>query len=173
MSKSVLLITRNKMKAKKPKFERQDVNIFRQFRGTWRKPKGIHSKLRRGFKGHKASPSIGYSGPKSVKGLTRDGLLPVLVSNIKELDKINQDCAVVIGHCVGTKKRLQILNKAKEKKIRILGVKDIDALVTQLGDKFNSRKKTADETKAEKKKKVDSEKSKETKSEEKKDEPKK
>lgn len=173
MNKSALLGVRKGMKDKKPEFERQDSNIFKQFRGTWRRPKGIHSKLRRGFKGHKASPSIGYAGPNLVKGLTKTGLVPVVISNPKEVDKLSQDYAIIVSHGVGTKKRLQILTKAKDKKIKVVGVKDIDAFVNKVNEQFSLRKKTSDTAKEEKKKKIDSEKSKETKSEEKKDESKK
>ncbi len=166
---SDLLSVRNKMKAKKPEFERTDSNIFKQFRGTWRKPKGIHNKLRRGFKGHKNLPSIGYSSPTDVKGLTRKGMISVLISNVSDLSKVKSGFVAVVAHGVGTKKRVQILTKAKEMKITIVGIKDIDVYLTQINEKRNSEKKEADTKKEAKKKKLDEA----AKKGEKKDEPKK
>lgn len=176
MNKSNLLTTRNKMKSKKPDFERQDVNIFKQFRGQWRKPKGIHSKLRRGFRGHKNIPSIGFSSPCEVKGLTRKGLLPFVVANVKDLEKVDTKInAIIIAHSVGMKKRVEILNKAKEKKIDVLGVKDVDKFLNEVKQKLESKKSEASKKKESKVKKIEEAQKvkKENKNEAKKDEPKK
>ncbi len=166
---NTLLSTRNKRKSKKPEFERTDVNIFKQFKGKWRKPKGIHNKLRRGFRGHKQIPSIGFSSPNAVKGLTRSGFIPVNVANVNDLQNIKTDCVAIINHSVGMKKRVQILTKAKELKIKVLGVKDIDAFLTKISESRNVKKKQVEIKKEQKKKKIDEV----VKVEEKKDEPKK
>jgi len=168
-----LLSTRNKMKSKKPEFERQNCNIFRQFRGMWRKPKGIHSKLRRGFRGHKMAPSIGFASPKAVCGLNRKGLLPVIVLNVNDLNKVEKDCVAVIGASVGMKKRVQVLTKAKEKNIVVLGYKDIDTYITKVNEKLGLKKQESSVKKEEKKKKIEEVKKKETKTEDKKNESKK
>ncbi|MBI2148094.1 hypothetical protein HYU23_00280 [Candidatus Woesearchaeota archaeon] len=162
MNKKELLQFRNKAKSKKPLFQRQDSNIFKQFKGEWRKPKGIHSKLRRGFKGHGGIPSIGYSGPNAVKGLTRKGLLAVVVYNINDLKNLDDKNAVIISHSVGMKKRIQIINEIKNKKLHVLGVKDIDNYLSKAAENINSRKKESESKKESKKRKVEeAEKSKE------------
>jgi len=147
-----LLTNRNKMKAKKPRFQRQDANIFKQFRGKWRKPKGIHSKLRRGFKGHGGFPSIGYSSPAAAKGLTRKGFVPFIVFNLNDLEKIdNKLHVVVLAHSVGTKKRIELLKKIKEKKLHIFGVKDVDVLLTKLSEYLQLKKNESNKKKDKKK----------------------
>jgi len=171
MSKEKLLATRNAMKRKKPEFERTDANIFNQFRGTWRRPKGLHNKMREHFKGHKGPPSIGYSSPTEVKGLTRKGFVPVLVSNVGDLQNIKAGCIAVIASSVGMKKRITILTKAKENKLTVSGVKDIDAYLGKVNEKLTSSKKVSTEKKEEKKKKI--EEAAKVKTEEKKDESKK
>lgn len=138
---------RNEMKAKKPDFERQDANKYKQFRGKWRRPRGIHNKLRRGFKGHKAMPSIGYSSPRSVSGLTRKGLSLILVHNKNDLNKVKENCVGVIAGNVGLKKKIEILNLAKEKKVNILGVKDIESFVSSAKEKLAKRKKDSESKK--------------------------
>ena|SRR3989338_1716268 len=156
MNKSNSLVTRNKMKSKKPLFQRQDANIFRQFRGQWRKPKGIHSKLRRGFRGHGGIPSIGYSSPKDVKGILRKGLYPFVVHNVNDLLKLDPKLnVVVIAHGVGVKKRTEILNKVKEMKLPILGIKDVDLFLNKINEKLQMNKKKSEKKKDDKKKKLE------------------
>lgn len=148
-----ILNFRNEMKAKKPDFERQDANKYKQFSGKWRRPRGIHNKLRRGFKGHKAMPSIGYGSPRSVSGLTRKGLSLVLVHNKNDLNKVKENCVGVIARNVGLKKKIEILSLAKEKKVNILGVKDIESFVNSAKEKLAKRKKDSESKKEKNKKK--------------------
>lgn len=144
---------RNEMKAKKPDFERQDANKYKQFSGKWRRPRGIHNKLRRGFKGHKAMPSIGYSSPRSVRCLTRKGLRLILVYNKNDLNKVKENCVGVVAGNVGLKKKIEILNLAKEKKVNILGVKDIVGFINSAKEKLAKRKKDSESKKESNKKK--------------------
>lgn len=165
------LSTRNKMKSKKPLFQSQDVNIFKQFEGKWRRPRGIHSKLRKGFRGHSASPSIGYGGPKDVRGLTRKGFVSVVVHNLNDLSKV-KDEVVIVAHGVGNRKRIQILTEVKKRGLHVLGLKDVDSFLSKVNEKLNLKKKESETRKEVKKKKVEeAEKVKDTKQE--KDEPKK
>lgn len=57
---------KNVIRKKKPKFIRQDTNRAKKFKIKWRKPKGMHSKLRLNKKGHQKSPSQGYRAPKKL-----------------------------------------------------------------------------------------------------------
>ena len=82
------LQARKRMKTKKPKFERQDSNRYDSFKGKWRRPKGIHSKMRKSFRGHRYTPLVGYGSIRDVRGLTRNGLKPMLVSNVKDLARL-------------------------------------------------------------------------------------
>ena len=142
-----LLQKRKQIKSKKPDFERQDSNRYPQFEGIWRKPKGIHSKMRRGFRGHRRMPKIGYSSPRAVKGLTSIGLKIMVVRNILDLTKITKEQIGVISSTVGSKKRLEILTKAKESSIQIKNAKDVQKEIDKIKQKIDSKKKQNKEKK--------------------------
>lgn len=138
---AILLELRNKIKNKKPVFIRQDNPKRPKLSDKWRKPKGIHSKIRHHFKGRRKMPSPGYKSPVEVKGLHTTGLEIVRVfsaDDIKKLDKEKQ--GIVISKAVGTKKRLEILKIAKELNIKILNLNADDA-IKKIEDFLGKKKK--------------------------------
>ncbi|MFH1608129.1 MAG: eL32 family ribosomal protein [archaeon] len=82
----------------------------RKKKQKWRNPTGRDNKMREKRKGRPATVSIGYGGENKVR--------PVLVKNIKELQKISKNDFVIIGN-VGKKKKIEIAKKANEMKIKI------------------------------------------------------
>lgn len=105
---------------KKPSFKRYAANIKR-VKKSWRRPRGRDNKMRKGEKSKGKRPSIGYGAPKELKFLHPSGFKEVLIANVNDLKKINPDIeAGKIISTVGKKKRLEIINKAKELKIKIL-----------------------------------------------------
>lgn len=116
-----LLGVRKKKKSKKPDFRRQEGYRYKRLADTWRKPKGRHSKLRKGEKARGKKPSVGHMSPPSVKGLTKQGYDPVLVSNKASLSGIDPaKQAVIIGSSVGKKKRMVIVVEAERMNIKVL-----------------------------------------------------
>ena len=87
---NTLLELRSKMKNKKPVFIRQDNPKRPKLSDKWRKPKGIHSKIRHHFKGRRKMPSPGYKSPAEVKGLHATGLKIVMAYSAGDLSKINK-----------------------------------------------------------------------------------
>lgn len=166
-----LIMIRNQMKARKPNFQQQTVNVYPQNEGKWRKPRGIHSKMRRGFRGNPAMPSIGYGSPKAVKGLDRQGDKLVLVENLKQLENLKNE-KIILSSTLGLKKKIAILTKAKEKNIKVANVKDIGEFLEDTKKKIES-KKSEESKKREKKSKTkeEAEKKAKEKAEEKKNEP--
>jgi len=114
-------ISKIRKKQKKPTFKRQVWYSRVKINEKWRRPKGLHSKLRRHKKGKGFIPSPGYGSPKSIRGLHPCGLNEVLVKNIKQLDSIDtaKEC-MRISATLGKKKRIELVAKAKEMKIKIL-----------------------------------------------------
>jgi large subunit ribosomal protein L32e len=109
------------MVRKKRKFLRQLAKTYKKLGSKWRKPYGSQSKLRRKMKSKGKLPSVGYKKPKSLRYLHPSGFKEILISNIKDLGKINPKTqAIKISHSIGKKKRKEILKKAKELKIKVL-----------------------------------------------------
>jgi large subunit ribosomal protein L32e len=117
---------RAKVKKKKPDFVRQESWRYDRLKENWRRPKGIDNKMRRKIKGWPPTVNVGYRGPKAARGLHPSGYEEVLVYNIEDLKKVNPKTqAVRIAHTVGKKKRMQILQEAKKKKIVVLNLSEV------------------------------------------------
>ena len=98
----------------KPKFVRQDSNKMRRIGTGWRKPKGIHSKMRNCFRGHRSIVCVGWKSSKETRGLV-NGLENILVFTLKQLEAISPKVqGISISNSVGLRKKTEIINKAKE-----------------------------------------------------------
>ena len=105
----------------RPAFKRQEWFRYQKLGEAWRRPRGIHSKMRRGMKRRPPMVEIGYRGPALVRDLHPSGFEEVLVYNVEGLENIDPKTqAARIGGTVGVKKRITIENRAKELGIRVL-----------------------------------------------------
>ena len=106
---------------RRPAFKRQEWFRYSKLGEMWRRPKGIHSKMKRNLKRRPPVVDIGYRGPKAARGLHPSGFVEVLVYNVDGLEGIDPKIqAVRIGGTVGTRKRIQIEDRANELGIRVL-----------------------------------------------------
>ncbi len=118
-----ILEKRKEIKKRTPKFRREEWYRYKRISKNWRRPDGIHSKMRANYKYRPSKVRIGFRGPKKTRGLHSSGFEEVMVYNKKDLDKINPDIqAARIGSSVGTKKRIDIEKRAEELDIRILNL---------------------------------------------------
>lgn len=116
-------------KRKKPKFKRQESWRYRRVKESWRKARGLDSKMRKNVKGWPPSPNKGYRNQKDVRGLHPSGFREVRVVGIHDLEKIDPESeAIKIGHTVGEKKRTQIVNTAREMGIYVLNPREMKEL---------------------------------------------
>lgn len=119
-----LLEVRRRKSAERPPFRRQEWFRYARFSkdpDSWRKPQGGQSKLRRHFGYRWNLPSVGYRGPKEVRGLHPSGFQEVLVHNPKQLEGLDPARqAVRIAHAVGARKRELIEKACDERKLRVL-----------------------------------------------------
>ncbi len=116
-----LLALRAAKAAARPKFHRQEWFRYRKFGDEWRKPQGGQSKLRRHFGYRWNLPSIGYRGPREVRGLHPSGFQEVLVHNPNQLEGLDPERqAVRIAHGVGARKRELIERACEDKGLRVL-----------------------------------------------------
>ena len=112
---------RQTAKKKMPDFKRQAWFRYKRLGEAWRKPRGLHSKLRTSRKYRINKVRVGYKTPELVRGLHSSGFKEILVYNKSDLDKLDPKLeAARIGHSVGTKKRIEIEEYADELGIRVL-----------------------------------------------------
>lgn len=116
-----MLEKRAEVSGRRPEFLRQEWFRYAKLGRKWRKPRGMHSKMRRHYKYRPTIVSIGFRGPALVRGLASSGFQEVLVYNPSNLDIIDPKTqAAKIGGTVGGKKRSAIIEKADQLKIRVL-----------------------------------------------------
>ncbi len=116
-----LLALRAAKSSARPVFHRQEWFRYKKFGDEWRKPQGGQSKLRRHFGYRWNLPSVGYRGPREVRGLHPSGFQEVLVHNERQLaglDPAKQ--AVRVAHGVGARKREVIEKACDDKGLRVL-----------------------------------------------------
>jgi large subunit ribosomal protein L32e len=120
----VALGVRRQKDAKRPAFRRHEWWRYKKLGGKdapWRLPTGIHSKVRRHFKYRAPVVSIGYGGPKAVRGLHPSGFEEVLVYNEADLNAINKATqAARVGGTVGGRKAKLIEAAADKLGVRVL-----------------------------------------------------
>jgi large subunit ribosomal protein L32e len=115
------LAVRAIISGRRPAFKRQEWFRYAKLGDSWRRPKGIHSKMKRNLKRRPPVVDIGFRGPVSVRNLHPSGFQEVLVHNVAGLEDIDPKVqAVRIGGTVGTKKRIAIEDRAAELGIRVL-----------------------------------------------------
>ncbi len=107
--------------ARRPAFKRQEWFRYSRLGEKWRKPKGIHSKMRRHLSYRPPVVSIGFRGPKMVRDRHPSGFQEIMVYNPGQVENIDPKVqAIRIGGTVGGRKRVAITEKADELGIRIL-----------------------------------------------------
>ena len=143
MENKSLLELRARIKKKKPKFATQDAHKHKRVKTNWRRPRGLHSKMRLAKRGHRKKVNIGYGSPSLVKGFMKNGLLPVNISNsagLTELDKAKH--SVILGRKVGIRKKVAIAKECKKLGLNICNIPDIDAYLKSI-DTMIAEKKEA------------------------------
>ena len=116
-----LLALRASKTAARPKFHRQEWFRYKKFGDEWRKPQGGQSKLRRHFGYRWNLPSVGYRGPREVRGLHPSGFQEVLIHNERQLEGLDPaKQAVRVAHGVGSRKRELIEKTCDDKGLRVL-----------------------------------------------------
>lgn len=112
---------RKKLKDRIPKIVRQESWRLKRIGESWRKPTGVSNKMRRRQRGWPKSVSIGYKTTEELRHLHPSGLREAMIHRPTDLEKIDpKNFAVRIGHTVGEKKRVAILDRARELEIKVL-----------------------------------------------------
>jgi len=121
-----LLALRAKSNENRPDFVRQESWRYRRLKeDSWRKPKGVDNHQRKQkFRGRPGLVKVGYGGPKAARGLHPSGFTDNLIHNVNDLQKLNPKTdGLRIAHGVGTKKRIEIVTVATQKKFKIFNAR--------------------------------------------------
>jgi len=148
-----LLELRNERKEKKPDFLRQEAHKIKKLAKKWRRPKGRDSKMRRGLKGYRRTAKVGYSSPRKVKGLNKEGFREKLVRNFGDLENVSKDEVIILSGKLGLRKKVMILKEIESKGLKVGNVEDIKKFLEDVDAKMKEKKKEGKE-KEEKKKKT-------------------
>ncbi|KAK3333621.1 ribosomal protein L32e [Podospora appendiculata] len=108
------------------KFSRHQSDRFKCVKANWRKPKGIDNRVRRRFKGQAVMPGIGYGSNKKTRHMMPSGHKAFLVSNVKDIELLlmhNKTFAAEIAHNVSSRKRIDIIARAKQLSVKVTNSK--------------------------------------------------
>ncbi|MCD4666374.1 eL32 family ribosomal protein [archaeon] len=125
------------------KFIRRKGGQLKKLEAKWRKPKGLHNKLRLRKAGQGKVPKIGYKKVDSKRGLI-NGQKYVLVLSFKDLKNIKEK-NIVISSNVGLKNKLKIIEECKKLSLNILNIKNVDEFLTKAEEKMKKKKKISKE----------------------------
>ncbi|KYK56650.1 60S ribosomal protein L32 [Drechmeria coniospora] len=114
------------VKKRTTRFNRHQSDRFKCVDPSWRKPKGIDNRVRRRFRGTMAMPSIGFRSNKKTRYMMPSGHKAFLVSNVKDLELLmmhNRTYAAEIAHNVSSRKRIDIIARAKQLAVKVTNAK--------------------------------------------------
>ncbi len=131
------LAIRKRIKSKKPDFKRQESWRYKRVEKSWRKPRGLDSKMRKEVKGWPRSVKVGYRSPKKLRGLHPSGYVEVLIRTVDDVNEVDPKTqAIRIAHTVGAKKRVEISARATERGIHILNPKQVREELAVVGEEM-------------------------------------
>merc|ERR1712159_48489 len=110
------------VKKKTTKFKRHQSDRFARVGESWRRPKGIDSRVRRKFKGKVLMPNIGYGSNKKTRHMLKSGFKKFLINNVADLELLlmyNRTYAAEVAHSVSRKTRAAILERAKVLDVKV------------------------------------------------------
>lgn len=145
--------------ARKQKFRVEEwvhysrLGLRRKKKLKYRKARGRDNKVRLKMKGHLRNVDIGFKNEKSKRGLI-EGKTPVLIYNLKDLDRLKEKEIGEIGK-IGNKKRMEIADYCLKNKIKLLNLdpeKFLAGIEEQKKKKKEEKEKLHEKTKEKDKK---------------------
>lgn len=115
------LAQRSEVKSNNPEFVRPESWRYDRLKPRWRKPKGIDNHQRKQkSRGRPGLVKVGYRGPRAARDLHPSGYTDNLVYRVEDLDGLDPaKDGVRLGHSVGNRKRVLIVEEAMKRKFKI------------------------------------------------------
>jgi large subunit ribosomal protein L32e len=142
-----LIDLRNRINKKRRNFFKQGIHKKKRLEKKWKFPRGCDSKIAIERKGYCKRVKPGYRGPAEVRGLSRQGLNIVNVSNIKDIKNINKSEDIICIAHVGTRNKIEIVKECVKQGLKILNLKDPAKFLADV-ENFMKQKKQEKEQKA-------------------------
>ncbi|MBN1275164.1 hypothetical protein JXA12_02635 [Candidatus Woesearchaeota archaeon] len=114
-----LLKAKQDKKAANPSFTRADSHKKRRLNEGWRRPKGLHNKMRLRKKGYKDVVKTGHGTPSALRGKDATGKAITAVSTLAELEALDPKTQAALLANTGRKKKEQLIEAAKKKGLAI------------------------------------------------------
>jgi len=93
----------------------------------WRRPVGLHSKMRQGRKGKPPQVNAGFGHAAATRGMV-DGYMPVVVQNVADIARIDRERqAAVLASSLGLRAVAELVAKAEQHGVVILNKEKIRA----------------------------------------------
>jgi large subunit ribosomal protein L32e len=110
-----------KIRSRKIEFLRPWSFRLKRLGESWRKPKGLDDKHRLQVKGYRPIVKVGYRSPKKIRNIHPSGYIEKIVYRPEELEGLDPNVyAIKIAHTVGRRKRMEIIDKARQLGLKIL-----------------------------------------------------
>ncbi|NHJ22504.1 MAG: 50S ribosomal protein L32e [Candidatus Lokiarchaeota archaeon] len=123
MEQKRMIELRKRMNKRRPSFRRVESWRYKRVKDSWRKARGIDSQTRKKTKTGVKSPSVGYRGPKKVRGLHPSGYEEVRVHNIDDMKGLNnRKHAIKVSTRLGVKKRISVIDYAQSRGFKVLNL---------------------------------------------------
>lgn len=114
---------RNKLKAKKPTFTRQDAHKKKRVGSGWRKPKGRQSKMRLHKKSYARGRSSGYGSPLAARGLSHEGYNQVIVAKLADFAGLDtKNDGIIIARTTGNRRKAELIDYATKNSFTLLNL---------------------------------------------------
>lgn len=140
-----LLQVKKTIKKNQPVFLRQDWHKKVKLGLKWRKPKGMHSKVRLCHGGHRKMVKAGFGSPAVLRDTNSQGLKQVVVHSLPEVEAIESKTQCIIIAKVGLKNKVALIKEAQKRKIVIMNVKDPSKFVEEVEKKMQEKLKAKTE----------------------------
>lgn len=139
-----LLALKRALRARKPRFVRDEHGKRKEVGASWRRPRGLCNKSRSNLFGQPLRVKKGYKMPSLVRGLLRTGHQPFHITSLASVQQIDEKKHVaVIARTVGQRKKLIIIEALLKKGCTINNMKDPKNYLERVKKTLADRQKTA------------------------------
>ena len=151
--KERLLEVRNQLRKRTPKFIRAETHKRKRVKKVWRYPRGLHLKMGEQKRGARKRVEPGFRAPALVRGLSPSGHESVIIHRPEDIEGMDSRTqAALLSATLGVRKRVEAVKAALKSNITILNLRDPEAFLEGVRERFAKKKAAKKEKLTEEKK---------------------